>query len=236
MIELASASARIVAAQILAAEETQTFSVPILVVAAGVALAWWAVLAVVVVARRPPRIRADGGGGLELPPEPPAVAAILAGDFEVASETAPAIVLDLAARGFVELDEVQPGKTICRIRRAGSADPGALNDYEQRVLGELTRKAVDGVVPVEALTTGPAEQSKRWHRALTREVVGDAQASGLTKRALAAPPHDSAGRAPRDRRRAACTCRPRWVATPTTRAPCSARSLRPSRSPGSSSV
>jgi Predicted membrane protein (DUF2207) len=181
VIELGSASARIFAAQILAAEDTQTFSVPILVVAAGVALAWWAVLAVVVAARRPPRIKADGGGALELPPEPPAVAAILAGDFEVASETAPAIVLDLAARDFVELDEVQPGKTICRIRRAGSADPGPLNDYEQRVLVELTGKAVDGVVPVEALTTGPAEQSRRWHRALTREVVGDAQARGLTK-------------------------------------------------------
>jgi hypothetical protein len=169
------------AAEILAAEDVQTFSVPVLVAAGVVALVWWALLAGVVAVRRPPRIRAEGGGGLELPPEPPAVAAILAGDFEVAAETAPAIVLDLAARGFVELDEVQPGKTICRVKRAGSADPAALTDYERRVLDELSRKAVDGVVPADALTTGPTEQSKRWHRALAREIVQDAQDRGLTK-------------------------------------------------------
>lgn len=168
------------AGALLAAEAATTFSVPLLLAAAGVALAWWAALGAVVAVRRPPRIRADHGGGLDLPPEPPAVAALLGGDFEVASETAPAIVLDLAARGFVELDEVQPGRTICRVPRAGRVDAGALAAYERRVLDELSSKAVDGVVPADALTTGPAEQSKRWHRALAREVVDDAQARGLT--------------------------------------------------------
>ncbi len=168
-------------AVLLAAEEAPTFSVPLLIAAAAAALGWWLVVGAVAATRRPPRIRGDEGGGLDLPPEPPAVAGIVAGDFEVAAETAPAVVLDLAARGFVELDEVQPGKTICRVdaTRAGGEHLAA---YESRVLEELTRKAIDGVVPTDALTTGPTEQSKHWHRALAREVVDDAQARGLTRR------------------------------------------------------
>ncbi|HEY8215629.1 MAG TPA: hypothetical protein VIH82_00745 [Acidimicrobiia bacterium] len=161
----------------LAATSTDTFSVPVLVAAAGVALGWWVVLAVVVAARRPPRIASRSTGSLDLPPEPPAVAGILANDFEVTAETAPGVVLDLAARGFAELDEVQPGKTVCRIR---SGRGGALTDYERLVLTELAAKAVDGVVPADALTTGPEIQSKRWHRTFAGAVIADANGRGLT--------------------------------------------------------
>ena len=78
---------------------------------------------------------------------------------------------------MLALDEVQPGRTICRIRASSAAQ---CTDYESRVLAELTSKAVDGIVPADALTTGPELQSKRWHRALESEVVADAQARGLT--------------------------------------------------------
>jgi hypothetical protein len=165
---------------VLAATSDNGFSVPVLVAAAAVTIAWWVVLGAVVVARRPPRIGARATGAVDLPPEPPAVAGLLANDFEVAGETAPAIVLDLTARGFLELDEVQPGKTICRLRRAPPPNAGPLTPYEQRVLAELERKAVDGVVPTDALTTGPDAQSKQWHRGLAQEVVADAHARGLT--------------------------------------------------------
>src|SRR5262245_44835011 len=89
-----------------------TVSIPLLVAAAVAALAWLGVLLVVAASRRVPSIRA-AGGGMELPPESPAVAGMLASDFVVPSETAPAILLDLAARDIVDLDEVQPGRTIC---------------------------------------------------------------------------------------------------------------------------
>jgi hypothetical protein len=87
------------------------------------------------------------------------------------------VVIDLAARGLVDLEEVQPGKTVCRLRAGRSA---TLADYEHRVLEELETKAVDGIVPADALTTGPEVQSSRWHRAFASEVVADAQARGLT--------------------------------------------------------
>jgi len=161
----------------LAASSASGFSTPLAVAAAGTAIAWLIALIIVLITRRPPRVHAVDQG-MELPPEPPAVAGLLANDFVVPSEIAPTILLDLAARHIVDLEEVQPGKTICRLREHAPTE--ALTEYEQRVLVELRDKAIDGVVPTDALTTGPEEQSADWHHALAQEVVDDAQARGLT--------------------------------------------------------
>ena len=110
---------------------------------------------------------------------PPAVAGLLCNDFELPAELPPATLLDLAARHVVRLEEVEPGKTICRLRGAADAEP--LTPYERRVLDEVRRKAVDGVVPADALTTGTEDASRGWHRAFGREVIGDAQDRGLTR-------------------------------------------------------
>lgn len=159
----------------IAANSASGFSTPLAVAAAGTAIAWLIALIIVLIARRPPRVHAVDQG-MELPPEPPAVAGLLANDFVVPGEVAPAILLDLAARHIVDLEEVQPGKTICRLREHAPTE--ALTEYEQRVLAELRDKAIDGVVPTDALTTGPEEQSADWHHALAQEVVDDAQARG----------------------------------------------------------
>jgi hypothetical protein len=114
---------------------------------------------------------------MDLPSEAPAVAGLLADDFIVPTETAPAILLDLAARRVVELDEIQPGQTICRVRRSHDE---RLSPAEQRVLTAIQEKAVGGIVPADALTTGQEDQSQKWHRALVGEVVDEAKSSGLT--------------------------------------------------------
>ena len=155
-----------------------TFSIPILVGAAAHAGAWILLLVGVAMWRRPPRIR-SGPPTQDLPPVPPAVAGLLCNDFELPAELPPATLLDLAARHVVQLEEVEPGKTICRLRGASEAEP--LTPYERRVLDEVRRKAVDGVVPTDALTTGPEDASRGWHRAFGREVIGDAQDRGLTR-------------------------------------------------------
>lgn len=157
--------------------DDQGVSVPILVVAAGLALVWLLVAAMVLLARRPPRIKALDTG-LDLPPESPAVAGLLGSDFVVPGETAPAVLLDLAARRVVDLNEIQPGKTICRVR---DREGDALSPVDRRILDALREKAIDGVVPTDALTTGIEDHSKRWHRDLAREVVAEAQAAGLTR-------------------------------------------------------
>jgi len=161
-----------------AGSESASFSVPLLFVAAGVGAGWVLLLVACVAWRQPDRIEPDPATQ-ELPPVTPAIAGMLCDDFELSAELAPATLLDLAARRVVRLEEVAPGKTICRLGRHDSGD--ALTRYEQRVLDEVSRKAVDRVVPTDALTTGANDASRRWHRAFGKEVVADAQALGLTK-------------------------------------------------------
>jgi Predicted membrane protein (DUF2207) C-terminal domain len=155
-----------------------TLSVPILVGAAALAVGWGLLLAAVAAWRRAPRIR-PGPATQDLPPVPPAVAGLLCNDFVLAAELPPATLLDLAARRVVRLEEVGPGKTICRVRGAAGDEP--LTPYERRVRDEVTRKAVDGVVPIDALTPGPEDASSGWHRAFSRAVIDDAQARGMTR-------------------------------------------------------
>jgi hypothetical protein len=102
---------------------------------------------------------------------------MLCDDFELGTEEPPATVLDLAARGVLVLEEIQPGKTICRVRRP---EADGLTSYEQRVLKAITGKAIDGVVPTEALTTGTDATSSGWHRAYAKEVIADSHDRGLT--------------------------------------------------------
>ena len=135
-------------------------------------------MALVAVATSPAR-PTPGDATMELGPEPPALVDLLTDDFEVTSEAVPATLLDLAARGWLELESYGPDQTICRL---DAGDHGALLPYEQRVLDHLRGVAVGGVVPAEALTTGPEDVSASWWRAFRREVIADAQARGLCRR------------------------------------------------------
>ncbi len=155
-----------------------TFSIPILVGAAALGVGWILLIVAVAAWRRPHGIR-SGPATQDLPPVPPAVAGLLCNDFELPAELPPATLLDLAARHVVRLEEVEPGKTICRLRGTAGNEP--LTRYEQRVLDEVRRKAVAGVVPTDALTTGTEDASRGWHRAFSKEVIGDAQRRGLTR-------------------------------------------------------
>jgi hypothetical protein len=109
------------------------------------------------------------------------VANFLVHGFRVTDDAVPATLIDLAARNVVELEQRGPGVFYVRLR------PGhdeSLTAYERRVLEHLERRASGGVVPAEALTTGPGEESSRWWRAFKSEVVADAKARGLSRDAL----------------------------------------------------
>jgi hypothetical protein len=162
---------------VLAASGSEGFSLPVLVAAGGVAILWLALTGALWVARRPPDT-APSPATMDLGVEAPAVAALLCDDYEVRGETAPATLLDLAARGVVDLDEIRPGETICRVPEAPPAD---LAGFERHVLTALAEKAVRGVVPATALTTGADDASARWHRRLAQLVVEDSQRRGLTR-------------------------------------------------------
>lgn len=163
---------------LVAAESSDGFSLPVLLAAAAVAILWLLATAAVWVARRPPDVEADPPT-MELGPEPPAIAALLCGDYEVRTETAPSTLLDLAARDVISLEEIRPGETICVVRppEVGSVP---LAPFEAHVLRALESKAVDGVIPATALTTGTEDASARWHHELAQLVVTEAQQRGLT--------------------------------------------------------
>ena len=148
---------RVTPALLAASDSAAGLSVPLLLAAGAAALLWLGTLAVAAVVRRPPRIASGPGQGLALPPEPPAVAGLLCDDFVVGSEAAPATLLDLAARRIVVLEEVQPGNSICRLR---DHDGSTLSGYERMVVDQLRTRAIDGVVPTDALTTGTDDVSR----------------------------------------------------------------------------
>jgi predicted membrane protein DUF2207 len=157
-----------------------SIEIVLLVAALATGGAWLLAATVVFLVRRPPE-PPEGPRTLDLGPEPPAVANFLVSDFRVTDAAVPSTLIDLAARNVVDVEQRGPGVFYVRLRAAGDE---SLTAYEDRVLDHLRRKASDGVVPAEALTTGTAEESKRWRRAFGSEVVEDAKARGLSRDAL----------------------------------------------------
>ena len=169
-------------ADVLAAtsnSDDTTFSIPILVAAAAVGVGWVVLLVAVAAWRRPHGIR-SGASTQDLPPVPPAVAGLLCNDFELPAELPPATLLDLAAR-----HEVQ-----ARGSRAGQDDLPRTGDGRERVDDPLraagTRRGPAqggqrGRADRRGSTTGAEDASRGWHRAFSKEVIGDAQGRGLTR-------------------------------------------------------
>jgi hypothetical protein len=152
----------------------------LLVAALTTGAIWLAAACIVYLARRPPEPPV-GPRTLDLGSEPPAIANFLVNGWRVSAEAVPATLLDLAARNVVDVEQRGPGVFYVRLRR-DVTEP--LTAYDRRVLEHLRSVANDDVVPAEALTTGPHEQSKRWLRAFTGDVVGDAKARGLSRDAV----------------------------------------------------
>lgn len=70
-----------------------------------------------------------------------AVVDLLTNGWRVTPDVIPATLLDLAAHGFVELDQHGEGRTVCRVRRAAA---GGLESYERMFLDHVAGLAVDG--------------------------------------------------------------------------------------------
>jgi len=145
--------------------------------AAALTAIWLLTLAAIRIARRPHEPE-PGPATLDLGAEPPAVANLLVSDFRVTADAVPATLLDLAARGLVEIERTRPGEYQCRLR----GDPkDAATPYEARILELLRKRSSGGVVPAQALTTGPSEESSRWWRKFRLEVIADSHARGLSR-------------------------------------------------------
>lgn len=146
------------------------------VASALAAAVWLVVLALVALATRsrPPRAAAavKGPG-----PEPPALAALLAGGWRLPQAAVPATLLDLAARSHLELVEHAAGLAL----RVRNADARGLEPYEHQVLEQVAALAGNGAVPVAALTVGPKERAAGWWQAFEQEVRTNGRRRGLSQ-------------------------------------------------------
>ena len=149
-----------------------------LIYAGAAATAVWLAVILVLRVTRGPESPEEAQPTMDLGPEPPAVANMLTNRWKPTPEAVPATLLDLAAHGYVDFQQVAPGRFECRIRRDDWED---LQPYERRVLSHLRSKAELGVVPTEALTTGPADAADRWWKGFRGEVVAEAKARGLSE-------------------------------------------------------
>ena len=114
----------------------------------------------------------------ELGDEPPAIVNLLTHAFRVTSEAASATLLSLADRRMLQIVQVSPEEEIVQLRRAAT-NSHDLRPYEQQVLAHLQLIAIDGVVPADALTTGPEAVADGWWKTFRRAVITDARERGL---------------------------------------------------------
>jgi hypothetical protein len=112
--------------------------------------------------------------------EAPAVIALLTNDFRTPHTAVTATALDLAARGWIRLTQVD-GELVVVTRGAGSAGD-SLQQYEQQVLNHLSARAFNDTTSAGTLAASHHRLDRRWWRRFGHSVAGQAQSLGLTIR------------------------------------------------------
>jgi hypothetical protein len=168
-------------------------------------VAWFVLLGAVLVGSRPLPVRSGPPTQDLQGDEPPAVVSVLAGGWVVTEDAAESTLLDLAARGYLELrqPDADPRHTTvhvtadspraaqaaaarrARVLRAGGGS-APLTSYERQVLDHVSRIAVGGVVPLTALTFRDPGRAATWARRFEAAVLADARARGLIGRRVPA--------------------------------------------------
>jgi hypothetical protein len=157
-----------------------TLVVAVLYGLAGVAV-WFAALGLALLVTRPADVR-------PLPPsqdlpgdEPPAIVSLLTNRWEITEDAAESTLIDLAARKLLEFRQPanDPWQTTVHVRSTGAQ---GLLPYESSILNRVSGMAVDGMVPLTALTFRDKGSADRFSASLTHSVIDDARTRGLSRR------------------------------------------------------
>jgi hypothetical protein len=148
-----------------------------LLVASAIAAVLFAVFFVVRWAVSFPDLPAPGPETSDLGPELPAVANLLVNRCNVTSAAAAATLLDLAARGHLELFGLGPDRFVVRI---AGAPPGTLAEHEQQVLALVREKAIGGSAPLDAVEL-EEPTAEAWRERFAKSVVAHAERAGLLR-------------------------------------------------------
>jgi hypothetical protein len=154
-------------------------------IAAGAIGAWYLLYLGARAATRPASPVPDQAS-MELGTESPAVVSLLVNRWEITEDAAESTLLDLAARGYIELRQPadDPRQTTLHLLERDAKD---LRPHERHVLERVRQVAVGGVVPVTALTFRESNQATGWSRQLSQLVVTEARGLGLTRRRFSPP-------------------------------------------------
>lgn len=144
-------------------------------IALGVWLAALAVLAVATRAREPESAPATMELGGD---ESPGVVNLVTNGWAVGKEAVPATLIDLAARKIVAFERAGPEQFVVRVPDRAHPE---LTAYEGQVYDHVRGLASGGIVPCEALTTGPQNDSKQWWKRFRAAVSADARDRGLSR-------------------------------------------------------
>ena len=130
--------------------------------------------------RPPPQ---PGPPTLEPGQEPPAVASLLVSGARGRRAALASTVLDLGARGCLDLAWMGPSLLGCRAVRVREGT--RLLPFERRVVERLRTHLRGGEAPVSALLPAPrGPGSRRWYRGFAQEVIRVARAQGLVSAQL----------------------------------------------------
>ncbi|NJC72223.1 DUF2207 domain-containing protein [Planosporangium thailandense] len=144
---------------------------------------WLAAYAGARVLTRPAGVAA-GPATMDLPgTEPPAVVSLLANRWQVTVDAAESTLLDLVARGCLELRQAGPDPRHTTVHVTGEP-PVQLTAYERQVYDRVVERAVGGVVPLTALGFDDAKRAAAWARRFRVAVIADARRLKLSQRRL----------------------------------------------------
>ncbi|MFI7364925.1 DUF2207 family protein [Streptomyces sp. NPDC050149] len=115
-------------------------------------------------------------------PESPAVVSLLGSGWRGVEHAAAATLLDLAARGLVELRQPgdDPARSSVHVTEAGRAAPMLLS-YERRVLDRVSARSVNGAAPIGAIAFRDVKRAAAWNAELRKEIIGEARLRGLSR-------------------------------------------------------
>ncbi|MFE0459395.1 DUF2207 family protein [Kitasatospora sp. NPDC058965] len=158
--------------------------VAVLLGAAAAAGLWLLVLAVALLLTRNGKVH-PAPASQELGPEPesPAVVSLLGSGWRGVRHAAAATVLDLAARGVLELRQPGDDPAATTVHLTGRQLPSA-TACERRVLNRVGALARSGGAPIGAIAFRADRAAAGWQAALRREVLAEARVRGLSWRRL----------------------------------------------------
>jgi hypothetical protein len=144
------------------------------------AVAAWCVLLGLVAYRTRAGFVTRAAASQELGAETPALAHLVTNRWECGEEAAEATLVDMAARGYLDISPVGPApeQAVCTVQDPWPPD---LTPYERTVMSRVERVAGNGAVPLAALAHGSPGEAEFWFRDFRAQVVQHARSMGLSR-------------------------------------------------------